>query len=61
MLEQLEDKLEGEPTTSRSSNELAAWLALLLHLRLHDSYLLDKFRKMTTKRFTWDNRRMCHI
>jgi hypothetical protein len=57
MLEQNEDKLGGEPTTGRGPNEIAAWLALLLHLRLHDSYLLDEFRKMTTKRFTWDNRR----
>jgi hypothetical protein len=31
-------------------------MAHTLHLRLHDSFLLDEFRKLTSKRFTWDNR-----
>ena len=50
MLKQLKDKQGGENTTGRDPNKVIAWLALLLHLRLHDSYLLDKFRKLTTKR-----------
>jgi hypothetical protein len=53
----LEDKMGGGDMTGRGANELAAWLALLLHLRLYDSFLLDEFRKLTSKKFTWDNRR----
>ncbi|KAG0591318.1 hypothetical protein KC19_1G166400, partial [Ceratodon purpureus] len=57
MIEQLEDKQGGLPTTRRGRREIEAWNALMLHLGLHDVYLADEFRRVTRKRFTWENKR----
>jgi hypothetical protein len=46
----------GGNTMGRGLNELSAWLVLLLYLRLHDSFLLNEFRKLTSKKFTWNNK-----
>lgn len=57
MVEQISDKQGGNLSTGRGQAECTAWNALTLHLELYDAYLTQEFRIITTKTFTWENRR----
>jgi endonuclease/exonuclease/phosphatase family metal-dependent hydrolase len=56
MIESIQDKKGGLPTTNVSRNELAAWTRLLTHLGFADVHRLDDFTRLSPKNFTWDNR-----
>lgn len=55
MIEDLDDKMGGQPTIGRRQREFTAWRALPVHFRLQDCYRVDEFRKTSQKQF-WDNR-----
>jgi exonuclease III len=57
MNEQLEDKHGGNPYTGKGCREIEAWNDLIIYMEIQDTFLVDKFRKTTTKCFTWDNQR----
>nr|PNR49067.1 hypothetical protein PHYPA_010963 [Physcomitrium patens] len=57
MIDQLDDKQGGQDTIGRGQREQVAWGDLQVHLGLQDSFRADEFRKLSTKKFSWDNRR----
>lgn len=56
-IEDLSDKLGGNPTTGKGPRENESWTTLLIQLGLQDKFYMGVFRHMNQKRYIRDNRR----
>jgi hypothetical protein len=54
-VETLDDRIGSASTTGMSTRETQAWNGLLLKYRVADSFSMTEFRRLTKKRFSWDN------
>ena len=58
VVDRLEDRVGGLPSTGMRAAEMLSWNNMLLHFRVSDSFLLPEFRNVTRKLFSWDNGQM---
>jgi hypothetical protein len=56
MIESIQDKFGGTPTTNMSTAKLHSWTRLSTHLGLTDIHRTDDFTSLSTKNYSWDNR-----
>ncbi|KAG0553637.1 hypothetical protein KC19_12G027100, partial [Ceratodon purpureus] len=55
MIESLDDKLGGAEKSKMYIPESEAWNRTILKFNLGDSFHMPEFRRLTKKRYTWDN------
>ncbi|KAG0590450.1 hypothetical protein KC19_1G100600 [Ceratodon purpureus] len=58
VVDRLEDRIGGLPSTGMRAAEMLSWNNMLLHFRVSDSFLLPEFRNVTNKIYSWDNGQM---
>ncbi|KAG0504767.1 hypothetical protein M758_N019500 [Ceratodon purpureus] len=56
-VESLDNRIGGSCNTSMETPEMEAWTRLLLRFNLADSFHMPEFRRLTKKKFSWDNDR----